>query len=92
MLAGTYGPWLFEIEVQGMSVAQRTQIASLIRANETPDGFLVLDPAAPMHIGPGPGSDIVLDRVDIRRRPPAAGARRRIRSSTHRPDGVRRVH
>lgn len=65
MLAGTYGDWLFEIEVQGMSVAQRTQIASLIRANETSDGFLVLDPVTPMHVGSGPGSDIVLGEVNI---------------------------
>ncbi len=65
MLAGTYGPWLVEIEVQGMSTAQRTQIASLFAAHENPAGFLVLDPAAPMHTGAGPGSDIVLNDVDI---------------------------
>ena len=66
MLAGTYGQWLVEIEVQRMSTAQRTLIASLFAAHENPDGFLVLDPVAPMHTGPGPGSDIVLGgRVDL---------------------------
>ena len=65
MLAGTYGRWLFEIEVQGMSTEQRTLIASLLAAHITPDGFLALDPVAPMHFGPGPFSDIVLDGVDI---------------------------
>lgn len=47
-----------------MSTAQRTRIASLFRAGETADGFLTLDPVAPMHVGPG-GPDIVLDRVDV---------------------------
>jgi hypothetical protein len=65
MLAGIYGPWLVEIEVQGMSDAQRTQIASLISVRETTDGFLVLDPVAPMHVGPGSGPDIVLGEVNV---------------------------
>ncbi|MDQ1509448.1 MAG: hypothetical protein QOG50_1292 [Actinomycetota bacterium] len=85
MLAGTYGDWLLEIEVQGMSVVQRTQIASLIRANETSAGFLVLDPIAPMHIGPGPGSDIVLDRVDLSLSP--AGCPAPISVEAHTPEG-----
>ena len=84
MLAGTYGPWLFEIEVQGMSTAQRTQIASLIRANETPDGFLVLDPVAPMHIESGPGSDIVMNELNII---PVTECSAPLSVDAHTPDG-----
>ena len=40
-------------------------IASLLAAHETADGFLVLDPTAPMHFVSGPASDIVLNGVDI---------------------------
>lgn len=64
MLAGSYGPWLVQIEVTGMSDAQRTQIASLFRASATAGGFLTLDPAPGMHVGPG-GPAIVLDEVDV---------------------------
>jgi hypothetical protein len=65
MLAATYGEWLVEIEVTGMSGAPRTLIASLFAAHQNGDGFLVLDPVAPMRAGPGAGSDIVLDGVDL---------------------------
>ena len=71
VLAATYGEWLVEIEVersggtQTMSVADRTRVASLFGAHETADGFLVLDPAAPMRLGPAGAPDIVLDGVDM---------------------------
>ena len=67
-LTGTYGDWLVDIEVQGMSRAQRTQIASLFAASENPAGFLVVRPVAPMHGASGSGgpfADMVFDGFDI---------------------------
>ena len=71
MLGATYGPWLVEITVersggtQTMSAADRARLASLFAAHQTAGGFLVIDPVAPMHLGSGPGSDVVLDGVDL---------------------------
>ena len=73
VLAATYGEWLVEIEVersggtQTMSVADRARVASLFGAHETADGFLVIDPTAPMHrsAGGAGGADIVLDGLDM---------------------------
>jgi hypothetical protein len=64
-LVGTYGDWLVKIEVDTMPDAQLTQIASLFAAHETADGFLVLDPVAPMHLTSGGGSPVVLDHFDL---------------------------
>lgn len=85
MLAGTYGSWLVEIEVQGMSVAQRTQIGSLFRANESADGFLTLDPLTPMHAIRGSGADIVLDGVTLVTSP--SGCPPPLTTQAHTPEG-----
>jgi hypothetical protein len=64
-LQASYGNWTVDVVVTGAPDAARAQIASLFAAHETPDGFLVLDPRAPMHIVPGPAAEIVLDQVSI---------------------------
>jgi hypothetical protein len=64
-LEGTWGDWTVHVTVTDATNADRTRIASLFAAHETADGFLVLDPSAPMHFTSGPASDIVLNGVDI---------------------------
>ena len=80
-----YGNWLVEVEVQGMSVAQRTQSRRLFHANAAPDGFLTLDPLTPMHAMRGSGADIVLLGVTLVTSP--SGCPPPLSTQAHTPEG-----
>ena len=66
-LVGGWGDWTVAVVADGLTDLDRSRIASLLRFREH-DGYLVLDPVAPMHaVGPG-GTEIVFDglRIDLR--------------------------
>jgi hypothetical protein len=68
--SGQWGDWTVMVDLtapDGTSVpeSELARVASLFAAHETADGFLVLDPQAPMHVVPGPGAGIVLDQVSV---------------------------
>jgi hypothetical protein len=59
------GDWTIDVFVGDVPDADRARIASLFAVREAGDGFVVLDPRAPMHLVPGPAAEIVLDQVSI---------------------------
>jgi hypothetical protein len=61
-LEGKYGDWYVTIIVEDVSVEDRARIASLFAAHVNADGYLVLDPRAPMHFTEGLQPDITLNR------------------------------
>jgi len=63
-LIGTWNGWSVNVTVDGLSDGERARLASLLRFDER-DGFLVLDPVAPLRLVPSIGTEIVFDGVRI---------------------------
>ncbi len=59
------GDWSVIVLAPGVSGTVRTRIVSLFAVRETGDGFIVLDPRAPVRVVPGPAAEIVLDGADV---------------------------
>ena len=63
-LVGRWDGWTIGVTVDGIPNRERARLASLLRFRER-DGFLVLDPVAPLRLEPSIGTEIALNGIDI---------------------------
>jgi hypothetical protein len=64
VLAGQWDNWTVEITVDGLSPSQQARLASLVRFRDH-DGYLVVDPLAPLHTVPATGTEVAFDGLSI---------------------------
>jgi hypothetical protein len=64
VLAGQWDGWTIEVTVDGLSGPEQARLASLLRFRDH-DGYLILDPVAPLHTVPAVGSEIVFNGLAI---------------------------
>ena len=85
-LVGSWAGWSIGVTVDGMSDAERARLASLLRFREQ-DGFLVLDPVAPLSLEPSVGTEIALNGIDIDASTYPSGCPTPAQSSQRTPEG-----